>query len=105
MERIEYTLFGTSKSKLTCNPVIDPHVGFNLVSSICNLNKRLCCIVYVTFGIQGFTMVLLLVSTKADIKGLDQAILFIRFALGVSQPRVEFLDSFFEMGNFVTYRS
>ena len=55
---------------------------------------------YAALSIQGFAVMLLLVSTKDGIKVLDKAILFIGFALGVGKLRAEVLDGLFEMRDF-----
>ena len=55
---------------------------------------------YAALSIQGFAVMLLLVSTKDGIKVLDEAILFIGFALGVGKLRAEVLDGLFEMRDF-----
>ena len=55
---------------------------------------------YAALSIQGFAVMLLLVSTKDGIKVLDEAFLFIGFALGVGKLRAEVLDGLFEMRDF-----
>jgi hypothetical protein len=55
---------------------------------------------YAALSVQGFAVMLLLVSTKDGTKDLDEAILFIGFAVGVGKLRAEVLNGLFELRDF-----
>ena len=69
--------------KLTRKPVHDQLVGSHiLVYSICDLEKTSRSTMYVTLGIQGFTLMLLLVRTVDSNETIC-------FALGISELDAE----------------